>query len=74
MKPHILFCIAVLTVMFIALARAADLSTVLGVAHVDGKYSLTHDDFLNEGADQVLAAGSKVIKVYLAPMAISVEQ
>lgn len=40
---------------------------VFGVAHVDGKYFLTTDDFLDEGADQVLATGSKVIKLYLSP-------
>ncbi|HEV2207464.1 MAG TPA: hypothetical protein VG167_01730 [Verrucomicrobiae bacterium] len=41
---------------------------VFGVAHVDGKYYLTpQQDFLDEGADQVLATGSKVIKLYLTP-------
>jgi hypothetical protein len=49
-------------------AHAQNLSKILGVTHVDGKYFLTHDeDFLNEGADQVLAVGTKVIKVYLTP-------
>ena len=28
-----------------------DLSNVFGVAHVDGKYYLTSEDFLDEGAD-----------------------
>jgi len=51
-----------------AMTQAQELSNVLGVCHVDGKYSLTHDDFLDEGADQVLATGSKVIKIYLAPV------
>lgn len=40
---------------------------VFGIAHVDGKYFLTREDFLDEGADQVLATGSKVLKIYLAP-------
>ena len=40
---------------------------VFGIAHVDGKYYLTKEDYLNEGADQVLATGSKVIKLYLSP-------
>jgi hypothetical protein len=31
---------------------------------VDGKYYLTDKDFLNEGADQILALGSRVIKVW----------
>jgi hypothetical protein len=35
------------------------------VTHVDGKYHLTDKDFLNEGADQILALGSRVIKVWL---------
>jgi hypothetical protein len=40
---------------------------VFGIAHVDGKYYLTKEDYLDEGADQVLATGSKVIKLYLSP-------
>lgn len=51
----------------IAPLSKADPATVFGVAHVDGKYFLTTQDFLNEGADQILATGSKVIKVYLTP-------
>jgi hypothetical protein len=31
---------------------------------VDGKYHFTSGDFLNEGADQILALGSRVIKVW----------
>ena len=40
---------------------------MFGVAHIDGKYYLTTQDFLDEGADQILATGSKVIKLHLAP-------
>ncbi|UCF14262.1 MAG: hypothetical protein JSW59_12680, partial [Phycisphaerales bacterium] len=40
------------------------LPDVVGVTHVDGKYYLTNKDFLNEGADQILALGSRVIKVW----------
>lgn len=40
---------------------------VFGIAHVDGKYFLTTQDFLDEGAGQILATGTKVIKLYLAP-------
>ena len=47
---------------------AADLRDVFGVAHVDGKYFLTNGDYLNEGADQVLATGSRIIKLYLTPV------
>src|ERR1700744_6106603 len=46
---------------------AADPADVFGVAHVDGKYFLTTEDFLNEGAGQISAVGSKVIKLYLTP-------
>lgn len=42
-----------------------DLRDVIGVTHVAGKYHLTDRDFLAEGADQVLALGSRVIKLYL---------
>src|SRR5690349_5433864 len=38
-----------------------------GVTHVDGGYFLTKEDFLDEGADQILATGTKVIKLYMAP-------
>lgn len=60
-----IFCI-------VQLARAGDMSVsdpadVFGIAHVDGKYFLTGEDFLDEGADQVLATGSRVIKLYLTP-------
>ncbi|MBN2137106.1 MAG: hypothetical protein JW720_04815 [Sedimentisphaerales bacterium] len=40
------------------------LPDIVGVTHVDGKYRLTDKDFLNEGADQILALGSRVIKVW----------
>ena len=41
-----------------------ELRDIVGVTHVDGKYYLTNKDFLNEGADQILALGSRVIKVW----------
>jgi hypothetical protein len=41
-----------------------DLRDVIGVAHVSGRYHLTEEDFLNEGSRQILALGSRVIKVY----------
>lgn len=37
---------------------------IVGVTHVAGLYHLTDKDFLNEGADQILALGSRVIKVW----------
>ncbi len=45
-------------------AGAKDLPSVLGVTHVAGRYHLTDKDFLNEGADQILGLGSRVIKVW----------
>jgi hypothetical protein len=41
-----------------------DLRDIVGVTHVAGKCHLTDRDFLNEGADQILALGSRVIKVW----------
>jgi len=43
-------------------ARA--LPDIVGVTHVAGRYYLTDKDFLNEGADQILTLGSRVIKVW----------
>ncbi|OHB76074.1 MAG: hypothetical protein A2Z25_13085 [Planctomycetes bacterium RBG_16_55_9] len=45
--------------------KRRELRDVIGVTHIDGKYHLTDKDFLNEGADQILALGSRVIKVWL---------
>jgi hypothetical protein len=36
----------------------------LGVAHVSGKYHFTEREFLDEGADRILALGTRVIKVW----------
>jgi hypothetical protein len=43
---------------------ARDVRDTVGVTHVAGRYYLTDKDFLNEGADQILALGSRVIKVW----------
>ena len=43
--------------------RAGDLSNVLGITHIDGKYYNTTEDYLDEGADQVLETGSRVLKI-----------
>ena len=45
-------------------AKKTDLRDIIGITHVSGKYYLTDKDFLNEGADQILALGSRVIKVW----------
>ena len=42
----------------------SNLADVIGFSHVVGQYHLTSKDFLNEGADQILAMGSRVIKVW----------
>ncbi|HEY3862705.1 MAG TPA: hypothetical protein VGO59_12540 [Verrucomicrobiae bacterium] len=67
--PSFLIGGAVLAGVFAARAEvpAPGPEDVFGVAHVDGKYFLTSEDFLDEGADQILATGTKVIKLYLAP-------
>ncbi|MBI4978598.1 MAG: hypothetical protein HZC28_14050 [Spirochaetes bacterium] len=46
------------------LAGGRDLRDVLGVTHVGGKYALTKKDFLTEGADQIEALGTRVIKLW----------
>ncbi len=38
---------------------------IIGSTHVRGRYYLTDEDFLNEGADQLLEMGTRVIKVWL---------
>ncbi len=43
---------------------AGEVRDTVGVVHVAGRYHLTDKDFLNEGADQILALGSRVIKVW----------
>ncbi len=43
---------------------AKSVRDTVGVVHVAGRYHLTDKDFLNEGADQILALGSRVIKVW----------
>ncbi len=77
-------CIVVLTAVFIAITPsgfAADIRDVVGVAHIDGRYSFpigswpvtdgTKRDYLNEGADEVARLGTNVIKVWLHPNAVS---
>jgi hypothetical protein len=59
--------IAVLSAVLLSAAQptgAKELRDVVGVTHVAGRYHLTDKDFLNEGADQILTLGSRVIKVW----------
>ncbi len=44
--------------------KKRELRDIIGVTHVSGKYYLTDKDYLNEGAEQILALGSRVIKVW----------
>ena len=49
------------------LAAAADPAGLqLGIAHIGGLYSLTDQDYLNEGAAAVHAIGARCIKVSLS--------
>jgi hypothetical protein len=50
-------------------AGAIPARDVLGATHADGKYNFTGEDFLNEGADQLLELGTRVIKVWFDPNA-----
>ncbi|MEA3224997.1 MAG: hypothetical protein U9Q07_03540 [Planctomycetota bacterium] len=68
---RIRFAVLLVLVVSIGWSRAGgagdnpkQLPDIVGVTHVDGKYHLTDKDFLNEGADQILALGSRVIKVW----------
>jgi hypothetical protein len=68
---HLLFCLLPFLITIASTASAfaeeRNAADVFGVAHVDGKYYLTDADYLDEGADQILATGTKVIKLYLTP-------
>ena len=41
----------------------ADLSDVLGASHIQGQYYFGTEDYVSQGADTLLGAGSKVIKL-----------
>ncbi|MFA6185996.1 MAG: hypothetical protein WC770_02125 [Phycisphaerae bacterium] len=45
-------------------SQERNLRDVIGVSHVIGRYYFTKEDFLNEGADEILGLGSRVIKVW----------
>lgn len=55
---------AALTLMAMA-DPAPSSSPVVGVAHIGGLYAFSQKDYLNEGADEILAMGVKCIKVSL---------
>lgn len=65
-----LICLALLIVVIGGGALGAetrDLRDIVGSTHVGGKYNLTDKDYLNEGADKLLALGTRVIKLWLTP-------
>ncbi|MBP6965092.1 MAG: hypothetical protein KBC96_11865 [Armatimonadetes bacterium] len=45
-------------------ARDRDLRDIVGSTHTGGKYNFTEKDFVNEGADKLLALGTRVIKLW----------
>ncbi|HVR07939.1 MAG TPA: hypothetical protein VMW75_07800 [Thermoanaerobaculia bacterium] len=44
---------------------AESLRDVLGASHAGGLYNFTSEDYLDEGADQLLGLGTRVIRVWL---------
>jgi len=67
MMTRVLALIVILNLGFVDSASgrtAKDVRDTVGVVHVAGRYHLTEKDFLNEGADQILTLGSRVIKVW----------
>ena len=49
------------------LDRPTKLADVLGVCHMSAYYNFTDEDILNEGANQILDMGGRVIKVWFHP-------
>lgn len=46
-------------------AKAETPADVVGINHINSYYHITDGDYINEGADQVLALGSRVIKLII---------
>ena len=66
MKYRTSIALLAATSAFSTIARA-DLSNVLGVTHIDGQYYFGTQDYVSQGADQVLSTGSKVRKSNRCP-------
>ncbi|HKH46035.1 MAG TPA: hypothetical protein VKM72_15350 [Thermoanaerobaculia bacterium] len=67
-QPLSLLAFGILLLLLIsASAGAVPLRNVLGATHAAGKYNLTEEDFLNEGANKLLEMGTRVIKVWFDP-------
>jgi hypothetical protein len=70
MSSRRLIPLLLLTVFLVpVVAGAVPARDIIGVTHAAGKYNFTDQDFLNEGADQLLALGTRVIKVWFDPNA-----
>jgi autotransporter-associated beta strand protein len=52
-------------------AFGQNLSNILGVAHINGSYYLTNQDYPDEGANQIAAVGSGVIKLEMDQATLS---
>lgn len=48
-------------------AAKPDIRDVVGCTHTAGQYNFTDKDYLNEGADDLLKLGTRVIKLFLTP-------
>lgn len=46
-------------------AAAAEPADIVGINHINSFYHFTGGDYINEGADQILALGSRVIKLII---------
>jgi len=67
MRWVLLLCIVFASGGLRAMEQQRDLRSVVGCTHVGGKYNLTDQDFLNEGADKLLELGTRVIKLWFTP-------
>ena len=73
--PRVLRSVAGALLLLLALrpaAQGAELRDVLGSSHAGGRYNFSDEDYLNEGAGQILAQGSRVIKVFVDPSQMDV--
>lgn len=65
MAPHrSLFVVSLLLLLAPSTSHAIPARDVIGATHAAGKYSFTTEDFLNEGADELLRMGTRTIKVW----------
>jgi hypothetical protein len=81
-KRIVLSMLVFLSIVSIADAQSIQLRDVVGVNHIGGMYNFNgpwpvpsgdtaRRDYLNEGADEIYNAGSRVIKVWLHPNSVA---